>query len=455
MSLLCSCSHEKPETRGDIQKWNQKTLKDSYDLIGQRNPRWNKDAEQALKYFAQTRTAFTDDKEVLFDLVGESATSAVNAGCNDPMIRYLYACYSSQSCRLKFIQRMELYRSVAHSLQDSAYPPIRKFYANVAAAEWLWADWTTNNYTTIWPTVRHFRFEALMDLNNALSDKSIPETEGYLAAKTMFEMVSEDTYELTNTYSRLAATLKHNKSAPGLVGLIKADFYLEYAWRARGHGYANQVTREGWRLFRKRLAVAQKALDLAWAEDPYDAQIPTLMISIAEGQQKPRSDMEKWFRRAMKLDPNDYLACRSKLHYLLPQWYGSRQAMLAFGRECVTSTNWGGEVPLILVDAHSARTLSPEQCREYWLLPGVWPDIKAAYEKYARLNPDLTRFRYPYAAYAFRCHQWRAFLKQVKIIQQNDIDLDYKYFGGKDIFVKMVKLATSAEAGTPMATHAR
>jgi hypothetical protein len=448
LSLLVSCSPKLPETREDILKWNLTNLENNYDSFGAKNPKWDKDAEKALKEFARTRTASEDESEVLFDLVGESAQSAVNVGCRDPMVRYLYACYSSQSHHLKFVNRVELFCSAASNLQSSAYPPIRKFYANVSAAKWLWASRNTN-HASVWPAVRQFRYQAFAELDNALLDKSLPETEGYQAAETMFEMVSDDTYELTNAYRRLAATLNKNKSAPGLAGLIKADFYLEYAWRARGHGYASQVTQEGWRLFRERLAVAEKALDRAWAADPYDAQIPTLMISIIEGRQGSRAEMEKWFQRAMTLNPNDYQACRGKLHYLLPQWYGSRQAMLAFGRECVASTNWGGEVPLILVDAHSefARTLSPDERRAYWTLPHVWPDIRAAYEKFARINPDLTQFRYPYAAYAFRCEQWQDFIKQIKIIRQNDFSVDYNYFGGKEDFDKMVELANS-QTGT-------
>jgi hypothetical protein len=442
--LLGSCSHEKPETQEDIQKWNSDTLKGSYDSFGQKNPKWDKDAQNALAEFARTRTAPDDESELLSDLVGESAASAVNAGCDDPMIRFLYVRYASRPRALDYPEREALYCLAASNLQESAYPPIRKFYANVDAAEWVWTRWDTN-YANTWPTVRNFRSQALGDLNQALRDQSLPESEAYQATETFFQMVSDDTYELTNGYSALASTLEQEKARPGLAGLIKADYYLRCAWRARGHGYANQVTPEGWRLFRERLAEADKALNRAWASDPYNPQIPTLMISIIEGEQRPRSEMEKWFQRAMKLDPNNYQACRSKLHFLLPEWYGSRDDMLAFGRECVASTNWGGHVPLILVDAHSefSRSLGAEERREYWMRPDVWPDIKAAYEKYAQLNPDLTRFRYPYAAYAFRCRQWQDFKAQIESIRKNDMPPDYSYFGGKEDFDKMAALADS------------
>ncbi|HTR40365.1 MAG TPA: hypothetical protein VMH87_01950, partial [Pseudomonadales bacterium] len=207
---------------------------------------------------------------------------------------------------------------------------------------------------------------------------------------------------------------------------------------------------EGWQLFKERLDVAQKALEHAWSLDPQDPQIPTLMISVVLGQQTGRPEMEKWFDRAMKADPNNYLACRAKLHFLLPEWYGSRDDMLEFGRQCVASTNWGGRVPLILVNAHSQfyGTLASEERRDYWLIPDVWPDIQASYEKFAQLNPDKTRFRYPYARYALLCLQTNDFVQQINLIRQNDHDFNYNYFGGKQEFDRCWAFATGAPEPT-------
>lgn len=219
----------------------------------------------------------------------------------------------------------------------------------------------------------------------------------------------------------------------------------------RGNGTADQVTDEGWRLFKERLEVAHNAVEHAWSLDPQDPQIPTLMISVVLGQQTGRPEMEKWFARAMRADPDNYEACRAKLHFLLPEWYGTRDDMVGFGRQCVASTNWGGRVPLILVDAHSEfdRTLSGQERNEYWFLPDVWPDIKAGYEKFALLNPDETRFRYPYAWYALRCLQTNDFVEQINLIRKSDSDFNYGYFGGKTAFDQEWAFAT----GTPMPTN--
>jgi hypothetical protein len=48
-----------------------------------------------------------------------------------------------------------------------------------------------------------------------------------------------------------------------MADFIEAAFYVQYAWQARGHGAADQVTEEGWKLFHERNTLAQKALEHA------------------------------------------------------------------------------------------------------------------------------------------------------------------------------------------------
>ena len=443
--VLVSCSPKPPASREDRLKWNLTTLTNDYESAGHTNPKWDQDAKEALTDFARAKTASEDEALVLSDLVGGAAENAVSAGCDDPMLQYLSVRYGSNAKAKPFGERKELYRAAASNLQNSAYSPLGKFYANVDAAEILYVPRDKQG----WPVVRQIRGNALDNLDQAYQDKTLPESEAYEAADRLFQMLSRNPYELTNAYNRLAVTLSGNGIKPAVGALVKAEFYLQYAWIGRGHAAADQVTDEQWAMFRERLATAEKALNEAWARDPYDAQIPTLMISIVLGQQKERPEMETWFERAMKLDPNNYQACRAKLHYLLPQWYGSREDMLAFGRECVATTNWGGEVPLILVNAHSefSRTLPAESRQDYWTQPDVWPDIQAAYERFAQTEPDATRYRYPYAAYAIRCGQFEDFNEQIKIIRQNDGSVNENYFGGKEAFQKLLDVANPHGTG--------
>ena len=95
----------------------------------------------------------------------------------------------------------------------------------------------------------------------------------------------------------------------------------------------------------------------------------------------------------MALDPTDYNACSAKLYYPEPKWYGSTQDMLEFGRECVTNHAWGGNVPLILVDAHRSiqrQYVDKLEQTNYWKQPEVWTDIKASFDRFFELNQKAT-----------------------------------------------------------------
>jgi hypothetical protein len=55
------------------------------------------------------------------------------------------------------------------------------------------------------------------------------------------------------------------------------------------------------------------------------------------------------------------------------------EKVLQFGRECLASTNWGGDVPLVLVAAHRslAKTHAGLDSEEdYWKQPEVWREAE-------------------------------------------------------------------------------
>ena len=56
------------------------------------------------------------------------------------------------------------------------------------------------------------------------------------------------------------------------------------------------------------------------------------------------------------------------------------------------------------------------------------------------MNPEETRFRYPYASYALRAEQWQDFDDQIKSLQRRELDFNYGYFGGEETFQKTIAL---------------
>lgn len=416
-------------------KWNLDTLVGDYERHGRRDPKWDASAKAGLTAFAQVRGfAGTAKAKEPLAKIPVAIKTAITNGCDDPMVRYFYARFVMSSETHTPAEHAKAYRVAAEGLSESRYAPIRKFYAALRAAEALNPGGTNTP-----PEVHDWRDKASHYLNEAVADKAMPPAEVYEACEQLLEGVSANKRQYQAFYQAFEPVIFKNWPTESSLYLLKGIFYTQYAWHARGKAYADKVTEEGWRLMAERLEVAEKALSKAWELNPRDERIAQEMISVELGQGKGRDRMEMWFQRATDLNPNNYQAFSSKLYYLEPKWHGSREAMLKFGRECVNSTKWGGHVPLILRDAHEALAnyVEKDERANYWKQPEVWKDLKAAFDKFFSLNPEENGWRHNYALYAYRAEQWDELNRQIPLLGE----INYKFFGGKDEYDKMVRLA--------------
>jgi hypothetical protein len=97
-----------------------------------------------------------------------------------------------------------------------------------------------------------------------------------------------------------------------------------------------------------------------------------------------------------------------------------------------------------MVDAHDAlaRYVEKEDRADFWKRPEVWPDLKASFEKFFRLEPKAVSWRHNYARYAYWCEQWEDLNEQLKLMGE----INYAYFGGENEYEKMVALAKEHQA---------
>lgn len=103
-----------------------------------------------------------------------------------------------------------------------------------------------------------------------------------------------------------------------------AQTYLRFAWKARGHGYANTVTAEGWELFRERVQSARSTLEQSAAIAENSPHWYLEMQGVALDQQWDRAAFDSLAERALSHEPGYYYFAVSESNYLLPKWYGKR-----------------------------------------------------------------------------------------------------------------------------------
>jgi hypothetical protein len=82
------------------------------------------------------------------------------------------------------------------------------------------------------------------------------------------------------------------------------------------------------------------------------------------------------------------------------------------------------------------RSACPQRS-DYFKRPEVWSDLKQAFDKFFRLNPQATGWHHDYALYAYRAEQWSDLNRELKLLGK----VNYDYFGGKDEFDKIVSAA--------------
>lgn len=113
-----------------------------------------------------------------------------------------------------------------------------------------------------------------------------------------------------------------------------------FGWKARGSGYANSVSDEGWRLLKDRL---DKAFSLL-TEKPVHPEDDCpgrydLLLAIANVQGWDRAQYEELFHEAITFEPTYHAYFLNKANYLTTKWHGEKGDWQKFAQNAGNSTS--------------------------------------------------------------------------------------------------------------------
>lgn len=128
----------------------------------------------------------------------------------------------------------------------------------------------------------------------------------------------EDWQDLMQLLQRWIQT--HPKSVTSRVALASAWIY--YATEARGGGYANTVSENGWKLYAERTAEAEAALDQAASLSVKCPESYIVKLNIAQHRSWGKERILALFDEAMAFEPGYYYYGRAVAMLLEPQWFG-------------------------------------------------------------------------------------------------------------------------------------
>ena len=224
---------------------NLKTTVDAYNKSGSKSPIWDDSAQKCLTAFAHLR-AQDRTNESWNQIVATNAAAAMDAGCTDPMISYLYIRFAMPQTNSK-VEFAKRFYETANTMNASAYPTVRKFYGTARALD----QWYYTYDTQKDDKARDVSFGLLTDLYTltgmVLNDKTLPPREASEIVDLAMNLGSRtDLHNKTMFYDTMEQTLMNNFPDSYLPWSMKGSHYVELAWGARGDGYADTVTKEGW-----------------------------------------------------------------------------------------------------------------------------------------------------------------------------------------------------------------
>jgi Domain of unknown function (DUF4034) len=129
------------------------------------------------------------------------------------------------------------------------------------------------------------------------------------------------------------------KSVTARIALASA--YEEFAWDARGKGYADTVSDSGWNLFEARTTESKRLLDEASILPTKCPEWYLVMLQLAVDQTWKTAQVRALFEEASKAEPGYYYYARVFARYLQPKWNGEPGDTEAFIQEIADRV--GGE----------------------------------------------------------------------------------------------------------------
>ncbi|HEY8119046.1 MAG TPA: hypothetical protein VIE91_07400 [Methylophilaceae bacterium] len=234
----------------------------------------------------------------------------------------------------------------------------------------------------------------------------------------------EQSFDIFKDWSQALNQLNRNKiknQKSASLALQEADYWIQYAWDARGRGFGSSVTDEGWKLFRERLLKAEKILV---DTKPYSSDLPMWydeMIVVQSALDRSPVERDKVFLEGAEKFKTYYPTYFTILNFLSPKWGGS----------------WGAVDNLVTWSVNNTKETEGKSMytRMYWaayqgLPEGTklfrdsyvsWPKMKAGFDDLMQRFPNSNWNLNNYAKFACLANDKKTFIALRKKIGTNII----------------------------------
>jgi hypothetical protein len=410
-----------------IRQWLE-----GYEKQGQRNPVCDAEADQFIRVWIARYYGGPEATNRL-SLETESDKLALDPNCTDPLLLTVVA-----DNNIEVFEATHLFERALAAFPGSHHKAYPQLYASVKITRFL------SDHPGRIATLDAASLKLLEDCftdGSFLPDdqQEIGEIFIYGWGNRFFERNGDAVCHIVHragpTYEWLALTLDGERE-------------INAAWEARGGGWANTVTREGWQGFHAHLAKAREDLTQAWKMHPDFPLAPCRMMTVALGD-SGAEEMRTWFDRTVSVQV-DYPEAWSEMRWgLRPRWYGSEAALLALGRTAINTGRFDTDVPRkffdCVADVESEMELPPG--RHIYDRADIWPELQTMYQGYiSNTAPPsaVAGWRGSYAIVAYFAGKYNVAAEQLKAL---DWKLPPKKLTGWGADLSSMTLEVAARTG--------
>ncbi|MEA2709813.1 MAG: hypothetical protein QOF78_2414 [Phycisphaerales bacterium] len=418
--------------------FNRRALHDVYAKSGKKNPKWD---ALVLKLFDGMAIRHANFRaEQVYRLPDEPpppelmarAQAAIDAGCDDPLVRYCLAALQQEQNR-PAAELMPAMEQLAAELTASAEPSWRGVWAQHRICRLIGADD---------PAGRANHWERFKDV---AIDLIVRWKYQDIDARIIYEQIWMTLESEGPDYQQAFVKALNAKKGgdPWLREMILGSADVKAAWHYRGGGWANTVTDGGWAGFNRHLDQARDHLTAAWKLQPKFPEAAAEMITVAMGAGDRLGESDRaWFDRAVAAQFDYAPAYASFLWASRPRWGGTIGKMYDFGVECAQTKRYDTRVPRFLLRALDD-IASDMNGPQFWRQPGVYEQVKELYDGLAgetakrKVPEESDKLRSEQAAFAWRVQRY----DEARIIL--DEQGDHFYRGAFERYGAMGMLAAS------------
>jgi hypothetical protein len=186
-------------------------------------------------------------------------------------------------------------------------------------------------------------FDALEELGGRIRElKSRSETGAWMTAR-FYDGFDDGFWKIKRNdrtaYLGVLEEWKQARPESVMPYIVEAETHIDYAWTARGGGYANEVTEAGRKGFICELELAEEALKAGEALEQKDPQLYADWLTVGMGNDYSRAEMDALVEKSRAIDPGYYPVYHTMTYNLTPRWNGSIDDMKEFADQ---ANGWAG-----------------------------------------------------------------------------------------------------------------